>query len=193
MRRLVLIILLLSVFSFLHAQDQPDGPTDPDSPSVSDGSMGENDLYLQFQRQDGALGEGVLPDMSGMYISDLVWEGSEDEPGSILIDEVKSIRIKGYTMVKKSRGNLGIVFYFPHLFDIVLKDNTQITSARGRIKELESFTLYSSEGQGKIYSYFIRYWLEDKGRFNDNGSADYNETPFVPAEAAIFLRFSSPR
>jgi hypothetical protein len=192
MRTFLILVLCLLPLTAALAQDQPDGPTDPDNPVLDGSTMSVDDLYLQYQRQDGVISEGVLSGLSGTYLEGLTWEGNEDQSEQLLLDLVKSIRVRGYTMVKKVRGNLGIVFYFPHLYDIELKDGSTIIGAQGRVGDLESFTLFNTRGKEKVYTYFIRYWLEDKAMFNDNQSPNYEETPVVPDEVAIFVRFSKP-
>ncbi|MBP5705835.1 MAG: hypothetical protein J6W76_01015, partial [Spirochaetales bacterium] len=55
--------------------------------------------------------------------------------------------------------------------------------------ELDSFTITTVLGKQKCYTYFVRYWLEDKGEFVHNGSKDINEKPEVPDEAVIYIEF----
>ena len=92
-------------------------------------------------------------------------------------------------MVKKQKENASVVFYFPYIFDIELKNGTTIKNAKGRIKELDSFEVFNDIGKEKCYSYFIRLWLEDKGMFADNNSKNYNETSKVPKSVVIYFEF----
>jgi len=86
---------------------------------------------------------------------------------------------------------LSVVFYFPYVFDIKLKNGTEIKGAKGRIKELDSFEVYNEIGKEKCFTYFIRYWLEDKKVFSDDGSSNFNEKAKVPKDVVIFLDFGN--
>ncbi|MCK4798522.1 MAG: hypothetical protein KAT05_14165 [Spirochaetes bacterium] len=183
------IFLLLSIFLLTMQFYGLEDPVDPDEPNVSGtNDEGENKFNIEYQKQSGIFNKGIIKDIKGFYLK-LTWEGNETGSQLILIDFVKSIRVRGYKMVKKKKDNLGIVYYFPYIFDIELKEGKFIKNAEGKIKELESFLVYNTFGKEKCFTYFIRYWLEDKKIFNDNMSSDYNETPKVPDSVIIYLEF----
>jgi len=170
----------------LFAEDNIKDPKDP----VVKGDKSNTNVKIEYQKQDGFFIKGYVKKLSNFYLSGLVWDGNENANQNILIDFVESIRINAYTPVKKQNKNLSVVFYFPYIFDIKLKNGTEIKGAKGRIKELDSFEVYNEIGKEKCYTYFIRYWLEDKKIFSDNGSSDFNEKAKVPKEVVIFLDFS---
>jgi hypothetical protein len=150
------------------------------------------DYNVEFQNQKGVFGKGILKELKGFYLK-LTWPGNESGSEEILIDFVKSIRIKGYTPVKKSKDNLSLVYYFPQVYDIELKDGKKIKGAQGRIQELDSFVVYNSTGRVKCYTYFVRYWLEDKKMFNDNKSKNFDESPKVPDQVVIYVEFKEAK
>ncbi len=183
------IFLLLSIFLLTMQFYGLEDPVDPDEPNVSGtNDEGENKFNIEYQKQSGIFNKGIIKDIKGFYLK-LTWEGNETGSQLILIDFVKSIRVRGYKMVKKKKDNLGIVYYFPYIFDIELKEGKFIKNAEGKIKELESFLVYNTFGKEKCFTYFIRYWLEDKKIFNDNMSSDYNESPKVPDSVVIYVEF----
>lgn len=183
------IFLLLSIFLLTMQSYGLEDPVDPDEPNVSGtNDEGENKFNIEYQKQSGIFNKGIIKDIKGFYLK-LTWEGNETGSQLILIDFVKSIRVRGYKMVKKKKDNLGIVYYFPYIFDIELKEGKFIKNAEGKIKELESFLVYNTFGKEKCFTYFIRYWLEDKKIFNDNMSSDYNESPKVPDSVVIYVEF----
>lgn len=188
-KTVIIIFLSLSLF-YLNPVDLPDDPDDPGLSDNFDENSSQSDLNfnIRFQNQKGDFGKGVIKSLKGVYLS-LIWEENEGGEQELLMDFVKSIRVKGYTTVKKESDNLAIVYYFPHIFDIELRDGNVIKNARGRIKELDNFTLYNSIGRRKSYTYFIRYWLKDKNMFYDNSSTDYEETPKVPGSVIIYIEF----
>ena len=193
------ILFLLFIFIItinLYSKDTLSGPNNPDEPNIDSIDIGEDkdsnnkeySFNIEYQKQNGNFGKGVLQKISNIYLN-LSWEGNQIGSQEILLDFIKSLRVKGYTMVKKQRKKLGVIFYFPYVFDIELNDGKIIKDAKGRIKELESFLVYNAMGREKCYTYFVRYWLEDKKIFNDNMSSDYNETPKVPDSVIIYLEF----
>ena len=187
----IIIVLFLSLSLFhLNSIDSPTDPTDPGLTDKFDENSSQSDVNfnIQFQNQKGEFGKGVIKSLKGIYLN-LIWDGNEIGSQEILMDFVKAIRVKGYTTVKKERDNLAVIYYFPHLFDIELKDGNIIKNARGRIKELDNFTVYNSIGRRKCYTYFIRYWLKDKNMFYDNSSTDIDETPKVPDSVIIYMEF----
>jgi hypothetical protein len=171
----------------IQARDLTD-PTDPTVKGDTSTNSGaeSNIVYL---KQNGQQYKGIVKNLKGFYLKGLVWEGNDNASQEILIDFVDRINIRGYTQVKKQKDNLSIIFYIPYQFDIKLKNGTEFHNAKGRIKELESFEVYNEIGKGKCYTYFIRYWLEDQGKFQDNQSKDYNEKAKVPNDVVISLEF----
>ncbi len=195
MKKILIILFLLKLTLILIFSQ--DNPTLPDEPIVKDDKItvdNENEKIkneknnIKYQNKKGEFIEGVANDFQGIYLN-LSWEGNETGSQKILLSFTKSIKITGYTMIKKVKENLGIVFYFPDTFDLELKDGTIIKNAKGRISELESFLVYNSIGKQKCYTYFIRYWLEDKQIFNDNKSYDYNEIPKIPDSVIVYIEF----
>lgn len=202
MKRIIFIIFVFFTLS-LSCKDatikSPKEPADPvikvqeDESSSSNSSQDENvDYNIEFQSQKGVFGKGVIKELKGFYLK-LTWPGNEDGSQELLIDFVKSIRVKGYSPVKKSKDNLSLVYYMPELYDIVLKDGKIIKGAKGRIEQLDSFTVYNSTGRLKSYTYFGRYWLEDKKMFSDNKSANFNESPKVPDSVIIYIEFKDAK
>ncbi|HPO48971.1 MAG TPA: hypothetical protein PLO89_01470 [Spirochaetota bacterium] len=182
----ILFCICLFVNLFIFSEDTVKDPNDP----TVKGDTEKKTVNLEYQKQDGFFYKGYIEQFTNFYLSGLVWEGNENANQNILIDFVESVRVNAYTTVKKQNKNLSIVFYFPYIFDIKLKNGTEIKNAKGRIKELESFEVYNEIGKEKCYTYFIRYWLEDKKIFSDNNSNDFNEKAKVPKEVVIFLDFS---
>jgi hypothetical protein len=191
MLKKILIIALLVIFQ-LSAFSQTSSLKNPTTPTVktSDSNSSANNVTIDFQKQSGALSKGIAIGLKGFYIKGLVWAGNENANQDILIDFVRNIRVKGYTIVKKLNGNLAAVFYYPYIFDIEMNDGSTIKGAKGRIQELESFEVFNDRGREKCYTYFMRYWLEDKKIFSDNSSKNFEETPKVPKQAVIYIEFN---
>ena len=194
-----LIITLLLIYIPIISIITQDDPKLPDEPILKDDKIvidekNEKDIIIKeknnikYQNKKGEITEGVLNDFNEVYLN-LTWQGNEIGSQKILLNFVKSIKIIGYSKIKKTKENLGIVFYFPDIYDIELKDGKIIKNAKGRINEFESFLVYNSIGKQKCYTYFIRYWLEDKQVFNDNMSSDYNETPKIPDSVIVYIEF----
>lgn len=189
----IIIIFLFSQLSIIGEDIKtPDKPNDPYVANLDDdvNNKKEDNINIEFQYQNGKYNKGIIKDLSNSYLK-LSWEGNEMGNQEILMSFVRSMRIKGYTMVKKKNDKLGMVFYFPHIFDIELKDGIIIKDAEGRVEEIESFLVYNSVGRQKCFTYFVRYWLEDKKVFSDNMSNDYYETPKVPDSVVIYLEFKN--
>jgi hypothetical protein len=195
MKKLTIFIFILFTIS-LSCKDSIKTPKSPDEPSVlkvqeeskSESKTATSDYNVNFQNQKGSFGKGKLLSTKNFALN-LVWDGNESGGKKISIDNVKTLRVKGYTPVKKVKDKLGFVFYYPYMYDLELKDGTIVKNAKGNIKELESFTAYSGNNKIKCYTYFMRYWLEDKKMFNDNKSKDFNEKPKVPGEVVIYIEF----
>ncbi len=167
-----------------------DNPRNPSVPSVAgdDSSKNGKSVNIEIQRESAIYTKGSSADLTNFYMTGLAIGDKNNQ--SIQIDKVKSIRIKGYTMRKTTKDNLSVVFYFPYLYDIELTDGQVLIDVVGKVKEIDSFTMRAENGvQQKCYTYFVRYWLEDKGEFAHNGSKDYNEKPEVPDEAVIKIEF----
>lgn len=195
----IVILMFLNLSLLLNAADtiiMPKDPNNPDNPKVSKDESRENDIAaaksktnLEYKKQNGKGNKAVVENLKGFYLK-LSWEDNSYSTQEVLIDFVKTIKIKGYTMVKKTKDKLSVVYYFPYLFDITLKDGKVINDAKGRINEIESFTAYNSIGKEKCYTYFIRYWLEDKQFYSDNKSKDYLESPDVPGNVVVMINFN---
>ena len=183
-----LLIFIFISFSFL--LNGADDPKNPDDPKIDNDNKTVKKFNIEYRKEDGFYTKGVIEGMKGFYLNELSWKGNENRDQNIYIDFVKSIEVKGYTMKKTQKDNLSIVFYIPYLFDIELKNGTSIKGAIGRIKEIESFTAYNEIGREKCYTYFMRYWLEDKQMFLHNSSKDYNEKPEVPKSTVVFIEFN---
>jgi hypothetical protein len=194
-KRLTFFIFILFTIS-LSCKDSIKTPKLPDEPSVlkvqeenkSESKTTTSDYSVNFQNQKGSFGKGKLLSTKNFSLN-LVWDGNDSGAKKVSIDDVKTIRIKGYTPVKKVKDKLAIVSYRPYMFDLELKDGTIIKNAKGNIKELEMFTAYNGNNKVKCYTFFVRYWLEDKKMFNDNKSKDFNEKPKVPGEVVIYIEF----
>ena len=182
MKKLIIFLFLVQLI-YIYALDDLKDPKDP----VVKGDKNSETILVDYQKQDGFFTKGYIKKLSNFYLSGLVWDGNENANQNILIDFVESIRINGYTPIKKQNKNLSVVFYFPYVFDIKLKNGTEIKGAKGRIKELDSFEVYNEIGKEKCFTYFIRYWLEDKKVFSDDGSSNFNERAKVPKDVVIFL------
>ncbi len=180
-KSIILFLLLLTIFNLTS------DPKDPDQPFVKGDT--KNKFNIGYKKESGIYTKGFIENMKGFYLTDLMWSGNENKEQHIYIDFVKSIEIKGYTIKKIQKDNLSLVFYIPYLFDIELKNGTSIKGAKGRIKELETFTVYNEIGKEKCYTYFIRYWLEDKQMFYDNNSKDFNERPKVENRTVVYIEF----
>lgn len=186
LKKIIIIYFLLFSF-FVFAIDNP---KEPDDPNIT-GEENKIDVKynVEYQKQNTFFTKGYVKEFSGFYLNNLTWKGNENGDQKILIDFIKSIRIKGYTTKKTTKDKLSFVFYFPYVFDIELKNGTVIEDAVGKIKEIESFYSFSDYGKEKCYTYFMRFWLEDKMEFLHNGSKDFNESPDIPKETIIFLDF----
>ncbi|MBN2546133.1 MAG: hypothetical protein JXB50_10080 [Spirochaetes bacterium] len=200
MKKTVILLLLNLTFVFFAKEIiiTPKDPKNPDNPKIineenktrdEEPEVSKSKINLEYKKQNGKGNKGVVENFKDFYLK-LSWENNEYAEQEILIDFVKTIKIKGYTMIKKTKDKLSIVYYFPYLYDISLKDGKLITDAKGRINEIESFTVYNSMGKEKCYTYFIRYWLEDKQFFSDNKSNDYLESPEVPENVVILMNFN---
>lgn len=165
-------------------------PKEPEPPNIKKDTK-DNKFNIEYRKQNGLYYKGFIENKSGFYLTDLTWQGNENKDQHIYIDFIRSIEIKGYTIKKIQKENLSIVYYIPYIFDIELKNGTSIKGAKGRIKELEVFTVYNEIGREKCYTYFIRYWLEDKMMFLDNNSKDFNESPKVkvPDSTVVYIEF----
>lgn len=202
MKRTIFIIFVFLTLSLSCKDSTVKSPKNPEEPvikvqedessSAISSEQEKVDYNVEFQNQKGVFGKGIIKELKGFYLK-LTWPGNENGSEEILIDFVKSIRIKGYTPVKKSKDNLSLVYYFPQVYDIELKDGKKIKGAKGRIQELDSFVVYNSTGRVKCYTYFVRYWLEDKKIFNDNKSPNFNESPRVPDPVVIYVEFKDAK
>jgi len=152
-------------------------------------NLKDNRFNFFYQKQNGELFRAVSSKFTGFFLKGLSWKDNEYKAKTLLIDLVKNIKITGYTQVKKQSGDLSIVYYFPYIYDIELKNGTKIKNASGRIVEFDSFEVDTDYGKEKCFTYFIRYWLEDKKMFSDNNSTDYSEKVNVPEELVIYLEF----
>ena len=183
------VIIQICVFS------ADSGIIEPDEPVVSGDTSKTNDpkynINIVYKKQSGASRKGIIKGLKGSYIKGLVWEGNEGGTQDILLDFVKSIKINGYTMIEKKKDNLSTIFYYPYIFDITMTDGTKITGAKGRINELASFEVYNDVGKEKCFTYFVRYWLNDKKMFSDNKSMVYEETPKIPGTLVVYLEFKN--
>jgi hypothetical protein len=182
-------VLLLIIFQISFILTAASNPKDPDNPSLKSGNS-KDGIKIELQKQNGYFVKGTVSTLKGIALKGLSIDSSDKAMQSIPIDTVKTIRVKGYTMDKKTKDNLSMVFYYPYVFDIELNDGTKIKGAKGRIKEIESFELTNDKGSQKCYTYFIRYWLEDKKMFSDNKSKNYNETPKVNKDVVIYIEFN---
>jgi hypothetical protein len=184
-------------YSYSEVNDPKDS-YDPDDPSVVFDSESENkenktekkfNYNIKYLNKAGILKKGYFDKLSGNYLK-LRWEENESGTQEILVDFVVSIRIKGYKILKEKYNDLlSIVYYYPYVYDIKLKDGTLIKNAKGRISEIDNFIIYNNIGKERCYTYFVRYWLEDKQMFNDNKSKDFNENPHIPDSVIIYIEF----
>lgn len=192
-KKRLFVLLFVCFVSFLFAVEVKE-PVEPDDPSASEtketATITKGKYNLDFKKQDGLFYRGYVESLTGFYLDSLTWEGNREGNQAKLIDFVRSIHVKGYQMVKRSAGNLSIVYYIPRIFDIELKNGQMIQNAEGRIPELDTFYVYDETGKEKCFTYFVRYWLEDKKQFSDNGSDDFDETPPLPKELVTFLEFT---
>lgn len=168
-------------------------PESPKDPSAEKTNITKKQYNIDFKKQDGLFYRGFTEGMTGFYLDKLTWEGNSEGNQAKLIDFVKSINIKGYKMSKRTAENLSVVYYIPYIFDIELKNGTMIKDAKGRIPQIDSFYVYDETGKEKCFTYFLRYWLEDKRIFSDNNSADYDETPPLPKELVTFIEFNTQK
>ncbi|MBO5288832.1 MAG: hypothetical protein J6B11_05495 [Spirochaetales bacterium] len=168
-------------------------PESPKDPGAEKTNITKKQYNIDFKKQDGLFYRGFTEGMTGFYLDKLTWEGNSEGNQAKLIDFVKSINIKGYKMSKRTAENLSVVYYIPYIFDIELKNGTMIKDAKGRIPQIDSFYVYDETGKEKCFTYFLRYWLEDKRIFSDNNSADYDETPPLPKELVTFIEFNTQK
>ena len=168
-------------------------PESPKDPGAEKTNITKKQYNIDFKKQDGLFYRGFTEGMTGFYLDKLTWEGNSEGNQAKLIDFVKSINIKGYKMSKRTAENLSVVYYIPYIFDIELKNGTMIKDAKGRIPQSDSFYVYDETGKEKCFTYFLRYWLEDKRIFSDNNSADYDETPPLPKELVTFIEFNTQK
>ena len=152
----------------------------------SKADSGTQKYNLRFQFQNRGVKKGYIEKKPQIYLR---LSGSDIDGQELYLDAVKTLRVKAYQLFKKTKDNLGVVFYFPFVWDVELKDGTFYENGKGRIPELENFIAYTKDGRYRCYLYFIRYWYEDKKIFHDNKSADYNEIPKVPKNVVIYLEF----
>jgi hypothetical protein len=185
------IFIIFTVFCG-HAIEivNPESPKDPDADK---NNVTKKQYNIDFKKQDGLFYRGFTEGMTGFYLDQLTWEGNSEGNQAKLIDFVKSINIKGYKMSKRTAENLSVVYYVPYIFDIELKNGTMIKNAKGRIPQIDSFYVYDETGKEKCFTYFLRYWLEDKRIFSDNNSNDYDETPPLPKELVTFIEFTAQK
>lgn len=191
------IMLLLFLFSTtLTVAFAQNSPGEPDAPVIvsENGNVSRDSYNVAYKRQNGFFYEGQFEGVKSLDLNKLEFEGSSRQ--RIKFDEIKSIRVVGYTIKKKSFNDdkLSLVFYFPYLFDIELKNGEMINRVKGRINKLEEFSIRYLDKSGtsvneKCYAYFVRYWLEDQQVFADNNSDDFNETPTVHNETVTFIEF----
>lgn len=146
-------------------------------------------LIYKKEKQDEFF-KGYVKSLTSFYLEGLVWEGNEQGNQRIHIDFVKGIYITGYTIEKKTFDDLSLVFYFPYQFDIVLKSGDIKKKVRGRIPQIDSFVVYNEYGDEKCFTYFGRYWQEDKKQFSDNGSSNFDETPPIPEGVVRYIEFN---
>lgn len=179
------IFIIISFFAF--SLDDPKKPRDP---FIDEDDKNSGHSYnIEYRKQNGFFTKGYVKDFTNFYLNDLRWAGNKNKEQKILIDFVKSIRVKGYSIKKIRRENLSVVFYIPYIFDIELKNGTSIHDAVGRINQIESFFSFNDVGKEKCYTYFIRYWLEDKKMFAHNNSTDFDKSPEIPDETVVFIEF----
>lgn len=168
-------------------------PESPKNPGVDKTEITKKQYNIDFKKQDGLFYRGYTEGMTGFYLDKLTWDGNSEGNQAKLIDFVKSINIKGYKMSKRTAENLSVVYYVPYIFDIELRNGTMIKDAKGRIPEIDSFYVFDETGKEKCFTYFLRYWLEDKRIFSDNNSNDYDETPPLPKELVTFIEFTTQK
>ena len=185
------LLILFTVFCS-HAIEivNPESPKDP---SADKAGITKKQYNIDFKKQDGLFYRGYTEGMTGFYLDKLTWDGNSEGNQAKLIDFVKSINIKGYKMSKRTAENLSVVYYVPYIFDIELRNGTMIKDAKGRIPEIDSFYVFDETGKEKCFTYFLRYWLEDKRIFSDNNSNDYDETPPLPKELVTFIEFTTQK
>lgn len=185
------LLILFTVFCS-HAIEivNPESPKDPGADKTG---ITKKQYNIDFKKQDGLFYRGYTEGMTGFYLDKLTWDGNSEGNQAKLIDFVKSINIKGYKMSKRTAENLSVVYYVPYIFDIELRNGTMIKDAKGRIPEIDSFYVFDETGKEKCFTYFLRYWLEDKRVFSDNNSNDYDETPPLPKELVTFIEFTAQK
>ena len=185
------LLILFTVFCS-HAIEivNPESPKDPGADKTG---ITKKQYNIDFKKQDGLFYRGYTEGMTGFYLDKLTWDGNSEGNQAKLIDFVKSINIKGYKMSKRTAENLSVVYYVPYIFDIELRNGTMIKDAKGRIPQIDSFYVFDETGKEKCFTYFLRYWLEDKRVFSDNNSNDYDETPPLPKELVTFIEFNTQK
>lgn len=187
MKKLSIFFLILCTFILYPEVKNPGNPKDPERNDLT--TVDKNKYNITIKKQNGFFYKGYIEGMSGFYLDSLTWEDNQYGNKQKLIDFVKSINIKGYKVSKKTFDNLSLVYYTPHIFDIELKTGELIKDVKGTIKQIDSFEIYDETGKEKCYTFFVRYWLEDKGIFSDNNSSDFDETPPLPKQVVTFIEF----
>ncbi len=190
-KKFLSIIILLTAFCANAIEIV--NPESPKEPEAEKKNITKKQYNIEFKKQDGLFYRGYTESMTGFYLDKLTWDGNSEGNQAKLIDFVKSINIKGYKMSKRTAENLSLVYYIPYIFDIELKNGTIIKDAKGRIPQIDSFYVFDETGKEKCFTYFMRYWLEDKRIFSDNNSDDYDETPPLPKELVTFIEFGTTK
>lgn len=190
-KKFLSIIILLTAFCANAIEIV--NPESPKEPEAEKKNITKKQYNIEFKKQDGLFYRGYTEGMTGFYLDKLTWDGNSEGNQAKLIDFVKSINIKGYKMSKRTAENLSLVYYIPYIFDIELKNGTIIKDAKGRIPQIDSFYVFDETGKEKCFTYFMRYWLEDKRIFSDNNSDDYDETPPLPKELVTFIEFGTKK
>jgi hypothetical protein len=182
----IFLLLLIAGSVQLYSEDKI---KEPKTPTVTDKTKSdETSFNIQFQNQKGNFGKGVVKIKSDAVIN---LASADNSKAEIKLKEILSVRIKGYTMIKRlTKDNYSAVFYYPYMFDIILNDGKKFTDVKGRIPELESFDIQTKFGPKRFYTYFVRHWLEDKKIFKDNKSGNYYEKPKVLDEVVIYIEFN---
>jgi hypothetical protein len=191
-KSLIFSIIILLIFK-IYPIEEPNDPKDPGDTINSDLDKFEDKnakkFNIKYMNKKGILKKGIIKNKSGIYFK-LSWDENESGLQEILIDFVQAIRIKGYKMDKQKVNNkLSRIFYVPYLYDIEFTDGKIIRNAKGKISFLDKFVVYNSLGKETCYTYFVRYWYEDKNMFHDNHSTNYNENPKVPDPTIVYIEF----
>ncbi len=193
----IFFMIIFVLFSFtatgIYTLDEPKDPTDPSDKITKDSAKTEDTdpgkYNIEYMNKRGVIKKGAIKNKTGIYLK-LKWEGNESGLQEILIDFVSAIRIKGYRKeTQKVSDRLTRVFYYPDLYDIEMTDGRIIRNAKGMISALDKFTVYNEIGKETCFTYFVRYWYEDKKMFHDNHSTDFDEEPPVPDPVIIYVEF----